>query len=199
MANQSHYGKGVWIGVGLFSVLNALCFILALLLYVVAGTKLFFGNDQPLFEILYALLISGALGIGFVSFCHTSVKKGQLKSTIWILVIAAFFNITAFPITRLMTKIEHDRRYEKYGKRQAAGDGVNLVSIGEAVGMSKIEIETKWNKPLFTLDESFDLLVSKNLHPYTPPETNNFLRWGELYVVLEFKEERCIAVHRISG
>jgi len=68
-----------------------------------------------------------------------------------------------------------------------------------AKGLSESEIKRRWGKPLNPLDRSFDLLVSKNLHPYSPPETNKLLRWGDSYIVLEFKEERCIAVHHVSG
>ena len=77
---------------------------------------------------------------------------------------------------------------------QAGGSRIEL-----AKGLSELEIKQKWGKSLNPLDRSFDLLVSKNLHPYSPPETNKLLRWGESYIVLEFKEERCIAVHHVSG
>lgn len=74
-----------------------------------------------------------------------------------------------------------------------------IPTIEEARGLTADEIAERWQTPLVRMDGSFELLVSKNLHPYQPPPEHELLRFGETYVVLEFAEGKLIAIHRVSG
>ena len=73
------------------------------------------------------------------------------------------------------------------------------LSLANAQGLTPGEIATRWAVELNALDPSFNLLVSKNLHPRNIPEAHRLLRVGTTYTVLEFQGERLIAVHKVSG
>jgi hypothetical protein len=68
----------------------------------------------------------------------------------------------------------------------------------DVIGLTEAELRAKYPE-ITGRDSSFALLVSKNLHPYHPPATNKLLRFGDNYLVLELKNGRVIALHRISG
>ena len=68
----------------------------------------------------------------------------------------------------------------------------------DVVGLTEAELRARYPE-VTELDNSFSLLVSKNLHPYHPPATNKVLRFGKLYLVAELKDGKVIALHRVSG
>jgi hypothetical protein len=68
----------------------------------------------------------------------------------------------------------------------------------DIIGLTEAELRAKYPE-VTELDRSFNLLVSKNLHPYHPPATNKLLRFGRDYLVAELKDGRVIALHRVSG
>lgn len=80
-----------------------------------------------------------------------------------------------------------------------AGKEIEPITIKEAYGRSAEEISERWKTPVVPMDSSFDLLVSKNLHPYTLPPSHELLRFGSAYLVLEFAEGKLIAIHKVSG
>jgi hypothetical protein len=71
-------------------------------------------------------------------------------------------------------------------------------SVSQVIGLSETELRTRFPQ-LTELDNSFDLLVSKNLHPYHPPPGHKLLRFGSDYVVVELKDGKVIALHRVGG
>ncbi|MGV3756852.1 MAG: OmpA family protein [Verrucomicrobiota bacterium] len=68
----------------------------------------------------------------------------------------------------------------------------------DVIGLTEAELRAQYPQ-MAELDNSFSLLVSKNLHPYHPPATNKLLRFGNTYLVAELKDGKVIALHRISG
>jgi hypothetical protein len=68
----------------------------------------------------------------------------------------------------------------------------------DVIGLTEAELRAKY-PDVTELDRSFDLLVSKNLHPYKLPATNKLLRFGRNYLVAELKNGRVIALHRVHG
>ena len=73
-----------------------------------------------------------------------------------------------------------------------------IPTATEVIGLTEADLRAKYPE-MAALDRSFDLLVSKNLHPYHPPATNKLLRFGRAYLVAELKDGRVIALHHISG
>ena len=73
-----------------------------------------------------------------------------------------------------------------------------LPTATDVVGLTEAELRAKYPE-VAELDKSFDLLVSKNLHPYHAQATNKFLRFGRAYLVAELKDGKVIALHRVSG
>ncbi len=66
------------------------------------------------------------------------------------------------------------------------------------VGLSTEELYSRY--PAFNVpDASFLNLVSKNLHPYHIPPDHTFLRYGREYLVIEIKNGKVIALHRVHG
>jgi hypothetical protein len=68
----------------------------------------------------------------------------------------------------------------------------------DVIGLTEAELRAKYPE-VTELDRSFDLLVSKNLHPYHPPATIKLLRFGRDYLVAELKDGKVIVLHRVSG
>jgi hypothetical protein len=68
----------------------------------------------------------------------------------------------------------------------------------EVAGLSEAELRAKYTD-VKEIDNSFSILVSKNLHPYHPPEGTKFLRFGKEYLVAELRNGRVVALHRVSG
>ena len=75
----------------------------------------------------------------------------------------------------------------------------DTITIKDAYGLSPDRIEELWNESLVPIEGSFANLVSKNLHPYTPPRENKLLRYGDAYLILEFSNDRLIAIHSVHG
>ena len=73
------------------------------------------------------------------------------------------------------------------------------ITIKDAYGLTPRQIEDLWKRPLTEVEGSFSILVSKNLHPYVPPEGNRLMRYGDSYLVLEFSENRLVSIHPVSG
>lgn len=73
------------------------------------------------------------------------------------------------------------------------------ITIKDAYGLSPQRIEELWEQPLVEVEGSFAILVSKNLHPYSPPTGNKLMRYGDSYIILEFSDDQLIAIHQISG
>lgn len=80
-----------------------------------------------------------------------------------------------------------------------SGPGNQSITIKEAHGLTPNQISEYWKTPVREMDRSFDLLVSKNLHPYQPPPENTLLRFGDSYLILEFAEGKLVAIHNVSG
>lgn len=76
---------------------------------------------------------------------------------------------------------------------------IEPITIKDAYGLTPTQISEYWKTPVNEMDRSFDLLVSKNLHPYQPPSENKLLRFGDSYLILEFADGRLIAIHHVSG
>lgn len=76
---------------------------------------------------------------------------------------------------------------------------IEPITIKEAYGQSAEEISERWKTPVVPMDSSFDLLVSKNLHPYQLPPGHELLRFGSAYLVLEFADGKLIAIHKVHG
>ncbi len=72
------------------------------------------------------------------------------------------------------------------------------LTASDVIGLTEAELRAKYPE-MADLDRSFDLLVSKNLHPYRVPPTNKLLQFGRAYVVAELKDGRVIALHHVSG
>jgi hypothetical protein len=72
------------------------------------------------------------------------------------------------------------------------------IAIKDVVGLTEAQLRAKYPE-LKEIERSFSILVSKNLHPYHPPATNKLLRFGREYLVVELKDGRVIALHRVSG
>jgi hypothetical protein len=71
-------------------------------------------------------------------------------------------------------------------------------NLTDVAGLSEIELKAKY-PDVKEVDSSFRILVSKNLHPYHAPEGTKFLRFGKEYLVAELKDDKVIALHRVSG
>ena len=71
-------------------------------------------------------------------------------------------------------------------------------NIADIAGLSETELQAKY-PDVIEVDASFNNLVSKNLHPYNPPNGTKFLRFGKEYLVAELRDGRVIALHRVSG
>jgi hypothetical protein len=77
-------------------------------------------------------------------------------------------------------------------------ESIARLTQKDVIGLTEAELRTKYPQ-VAELDKSFDLLVSKHLHPYHPPKTNKLLRFGRDYLVVELKDGRVIALHTVSG
>jgi len=75
----------------------------------------------------------------------------------------------------------------------------DTITIKDTYGLSPDRIEELWNQSLVPVEGSFAILVSKNLHPYTPPKENTLMRYGDEYLILEFHDDRLIAIHSVHG
>ncbi|WP_395373646.1 hypothetical protein [Marinicella sp. W31] len=76
--------------------------------------------------------------------------------------------------------------------------GQSWPSADEVIGLTEQQLLDKYPETK-VLDRSFDLLVSKHLHPYRIPSSHKLLRWGSAYLVFELKSGTVIAIHKISG
>jgi hypothetical protein len=74
----------------------------------------------------------------------------------------------------------------------------NSLTDKDVIGLPEAELRAKYPS-VAELEGSFDLLVSKHLHPYHPATTNKLLRFGREYLVAELKNGKVIALHRVSG
>jgi hypothetical protein len=68
----------------------------------------------------------------------------------------------------------------------------------DVIGLTEAELRAKYPE-VTELDRSFDLLSSKNLHPYHSLATNKLLRFGQDYLVAELRGGRVIALHHVGG
>ena len=66
------------------------------------------------------------------------------------------------------------------------------------IGKSEQDLKEMFGR-VNPVDGSFSILVSKNLHPYHPPDSHRLLRLDDTYTVFELKENKVIKVHRVSG
>lgn len=80
----------------------------------------------------------------------------------------------------------------------ARGAATAPPTAADVIGLTEAELRAKYPK-MAEPDRSFDLLVSKNLHPYRLPATNKLLRFGRAYLVAELKDGRVIRLHHIRG
>jgi len=71
-------------------------------------------------------------------------------------------------------------------------------NVADVAGLSESELQAKYPN-VKEVDDSFSNLVSKNLHPYHPPEGTRYLRFGEEYLVAELRNGKVIALHRVGG
>jgi hypothetical protein len=72
------------------------------------------------------------------------------------------------------------------------------LTAQDVVGLSEAELRSKYPETA-ELAGSFSILVSKSLRPYDPPKTNKLLRIGREYLVVEMKDGKVIALHRVCG
>jgi len=75
---------------------------------------------------------------------------------------------------------------------------VSVVDYQRTVGITMTGLRTQLPS-VRSVSNSFLLLVSKGLAPYRIPPEHSFLRLGNAYVVFEIKDDRVLAVHRVSG
>jgi hypothetical protein len=68
----------------------------------------------------------------------------------------------------------------------------------DVIGLTEAELRAKYPE-VTELNRSFDLLASKNLHPYHPLATNKLLRFGQDYLIAELRGGRVIALHHVGG
>ena len=80
----------------------------------------------------------------------------------------------------------------------AQNNSQNWPSADDVIGLTEQQLLEKYPQTT-ALDNSFDLLVSKHLHPYRIPSSHKLLRFGSAYLVFELKSGTVIAVHKIRG
>jgi hypothetical protein len=78
------------------------------------------------------------------------------------------------------------------------GSWVATPEAKDVIGLTEAELHAKYPE-VNEIDGNFYNLVLKNLHPYHPPSTNKFLRFGRYYLVAELKDGGVIALHRVRG
>jgi hypothetical protein len=71
-------------------------------------------------------------------------------------------------------------------------------NLAVVAGLSETELQAKY-PDVKKVDGSFSILVSKNLHPYNPPNGTKFLRFGKEFLVAELRNGKVTALHRVNG
>jgi hypothetical protein len=113
--------------------------------------------------------------------------------------------VPTFPMKRQETKQDTQPTNAQYSSLAAdpAADAAKHFARSQnhdqfVLGKSEAELKKMFGR-VDPVEGSFSLLVSKNLHPYRPPDTHRLLRLGDTYIVFELKDDKVIKVHRVSG
>jgi hypothetical protein len=83
-------------------------------------------------------------------------------------------------------------------KTSYSTDHVPWPTDRDVIGLTEAELRAKYPETT-EVDWGFSINVSKTLYPYSPPRNNQLLRIGKTYLVVELKDGKVIALHRIKG